>query len=414
MEKIILHSDLNNFFASVEAITDPRLAGEEKFIAVCGLEEDRHGIVLAKNENAKRMGVKTGDTIWQAKQKCPDIIIAPPHFDKYNYYSKIVREIYSEYTDEVEPFGLDECWLDVTRSTSLFGSGATIANTIRKKVKSETGLTVSVGVSFNKIFAKLCSDIKKPDAVTIASKEDFREKLWSLSASNLLGVGRASIKVLENHGIFTIGDIARTPCAYLEKWLGKNGATLYSYANGLDDSPVTPCNYSPAPKSISHGITCRADLENSDEVARVILYLCRDISAKLRKQHLTGTNIAVFVKNNKLQSHEYSVNLPFPTRSWNTIYIKAFELFSRSYCFTQPVRALSIHVSRLSEDNKPAAFDIFTDVIREEKREKKETAIDKINAHFGKNTILPASLLCDIKLPCIINESILPPAIRSQ
>ncbi len=414
MERIILHSDLNNFFASVEAITDPALAGEGKFIAVCGLEEDRHGIVLAKNENAKRMGVKTGDTIWQAKQKCPELIIASPHFDKYNYYSKIVREIYEEYTDEVEPFGLDECWLDVTHSTSLFGSGSTIANTIRKKVKSETGLTVSVGVSFNKIFAKLCSDIKKPDAVTLASKEDFREKLWHLSAGDLLGVGRSSIKILENHGIFTIGDIARTPCAYLEKWLGKNGATLYSYANGLDDSPVAPCNYSPAPKSVSHGVTCRADLENSDEVARVLLYLCRDISAKLRRQNLTGANIAVFIKNNKLQTHEYSVNLPFPTRSWTTIYTRAFELFSRSYCFTSPVRSLSVHVSKLSNDNKPTPIDIFTDVIREEKLEKKEATADEINSLLGKTAIIPASLLCDIKLPRIINESILPPAIRAK
>ncbi len=414
MERIILHSDLNNFFASVEAVSDPEYAGDDKFIAVCGLEEDRHGIVLAKNENAKRMGVKTGDTIWQARQKCPDIIIARPHFDKYEYYSKIVREIYSEYTDEVEPFGMDECWLDVTRSTSLFGSGKVIADTIRKRVKCETGLTVSVGVSFNKVFAKLCSDLKKPDAVTVVQSHNFKEKLWELPANELLGVGRATYQTLERHGIFTIGDIARTPLCYIEKWLGKNGVSLHAWANGLDDSPVAACDYTPTPKSISHGVTCRDDLGNTEEAARILLYLCSDISTRLREKGLLASSVTVGARDSRLETHEYSVNISSPTRSHSIIYKSAKDLFARSYRFDNPVRALTVRVSKLTRDSEPVSFDFFTDINRAQKLEKKESTVDALKKRFGKDVLVPASLLCDIKLPHVINESILPPAIRAR
>ncbi len=412
MDRIILHSDLNNFFASVEAIINPEYAGDDKFIAVCGLEEDRHGIVLAKNENAKRMGVMTGDTIWKARQKCPDIIIAAPHFDKYVYYSRLVREIYLDYTDEVEPFGMDECWLDVTHSTSLFGNGRIIAENIRRRVKKELGLTVSVGISFNKVFAKLGSDMKKPDAVTEIGQGDFREKLWCQAAESMLGVGRSTLRTLNRHGIFTIGDIARTPGPYLEKWLGKCGSQLHSYANGLDLSPVSKSDFSPVPKSVSHGVTCREDLLSDDEVSRILLYLTRDISAKLRKEQLLASVVTVCVRSSSLDNEDFSIRLSTPTRSSELIYKAAINLFSQEYRWHNNVRALTVRVSSLCSDSEPVAFDFFTDTVRAQKLERKDRTVDELCLRFGKGSILPASLICDIKLPRIINKSVLPPGFK--
>ncbi|MBQ4137803.1 MAG: DNA polymerase IV [Clostridia bacterium] len=413
MERVILHSDLNNFFASVEATINPEYAGEDKFIAVCGLEEDRHGIVLAKNENAKRMGVKTGDTIRTARLKCPQIIIVPPHFESYLHYSRLVREIYLEYTDEVEPFGMDECWLDVTHSTTLFGSGEVIAEKIRRRVKKELGLTVSIGVSFNKIFAKLGSDMKKPDAITVISRQNFREKLWDQPAGNMLGVGRSTLRVLEKHGIFTIGDIARTPIEYMKGWLGKCGALLHVYANGLDDSRVSRSDFSPKPKSISHGVTCREDLTSQSDVSKVLLYLSGDISTKLRREELLSSHVSVCVRDTSLETREYSTHISSPTRSREIIARTAFDLFCRNYHSDTPVRALTVRTSELSADSEPVAFDFFTDVLHEKKLESKGRVSDELCTRYGKNAILPASLLCDFKLPSIINKSLLPPGFRT-
>lgn len=412
MERVILHSDLNNFFASVEAISSPEYAGQDKYIAVCGLEEDRHGIVLAKNENAKRMGVKTGDTIWKAKQKCPALITIPPHFDRYRRYSKLMHRIYSDYTDEIEAFGMDECWLDVTHSTSLFGSGKTIAETIRERVKRETGLTVSIGVSFNKIFAKLGSDLKKPDAVTVISKSNFKEKVWPLGAGELLGVGRKTLDMLERHGIFTIGDIARTPQKYLTDMLGKCGGDLYAYANGLDDTPIAHTSYDPPPKSISHGVTCKSDLVSYEEASRVLLYLAGDISSRLREKELLCSHVSVIVRDATLHTHDCGKKLSLPERSRSVIYDAARSLLISSYDMSRPIRALTILTSSLVPDTEPVTIDLFTDTARAEKRETKERTADMLCKRFGKNALIPAALLIDSKLPSVINESILPGSIK--
>ena len=245
MDRVILHSDLNNFYASVECMLHPEL--KERCIAVCGSKENRHGIVLAKNEKAKKFGVKTAETIWQAKAKCPSLEIVSPHFEEYRKYSRMVREIYGEYTDLIEPFGLDECWLDVTGSRMLFGDGVTIANEIRNRVREEIGLTVSVGVSFNKVFAKLGRDLKKPDAVTEISRDNFRSKIWHLPANSIIGVGGSTYSRLTELGIKTIGDIAQAPCDFFETRFGKHGVALWQYANGLDTSEVAHKDYrSPA------------------------------------------------------------------------------------------------------------------------------------------------------------------------
>ena len=270
MQRVILHCDMNNFYASVECMLNPEL--KNKPVAVCGSVEERHGIVLAKNYAAKAFGVSTGEAIWQAKQRCQDLVIVEPHYEQYMKFSKLAREIYGRYTDQIEPYGMDECWLDVTGSGCM-GTGFEIADEIRRTVKFELGLTISAGVSFNKIFAKLGSDMKKPDAITCIEADSFREKIWCLPASDLLGVGRATEKVLSGYGIHTIGELAATSDDFLKCRLGKNGLAIKKYANGLDDSPVMRSDYVSPVKSIGHGITTMQDLENKAEVWCVMLEL---------------------------------------------------------------------------------------------------------------------------------------------
>lgn len=258
MERTILHCDCNNFYASIECLYNPSI--RDLAVAVCGNVENRHGIVLAKNYIAKSAGVQTGEAIWQAKQKCPNLVVVPPSYDKYLRFSKMAREIYYEYTNQVDSFGLDECWLDVTGSTRLFGSGLDIANQIRNQVKEELGITISVGVSFNKIFAKLGCDMKKPDAVTIISKEKYKEVAWALPASDLLYVGRRTAKVLRSFGIQTIGDLAKTPPEFLHHKFGKNGLKLWNFANGYDQSPVRDIESIHLIKSVGNSTTTPHDL----------------------------------------------------------------------------------------------------------------------------------------------------------
>ena len=254
MERVILHCDCNNFFASVETLLNPSYRGIP--MAVCGSQEDRHGIVLAKNEEAKKYGIKTAETVFSAKKKCPYLVIASPHYDEYEKYSMKLNAIYGEYTDKVEPFGIDESWLDVTASRRLFGTGEEIAELIRQRVKNEIGVTVSIGVSFNKVFAKLGSDYKKPDAITAISKENFRQIVFPLPVSDLLFVGKKTTEELEKIGIRTIGDLASTSKDMLRYKLGKMGDMLYDYANGLDSSPVGS-GINREAKSISNGFTFR-------------------------------------------------------------------------------------------------------------------------------------------------------------
>lgn len=259
-ERTILHSDMNCFYASVEMMLDPSLRG--KAVAVCGSTENRHGIVLAKSELAKKAGVKTGMVNWEARQRCPDLIMVKPQYEQYLKYSELARNIYQRYTDQVEPYGMDECWLDVGGSRSVCGSGMEIAESIRQTVKEELGLTVSIGVSFNKMFAKLGSDMKKPDAITEIRKATFKEKIWPLPASDLLFVGRATTAKLEQYGITTIGGIANADPQFLKRLLGVNGLGLWWSATGLDDTPVMHKDFVSPIKSVGHGITSTADLEN--------------------------------------------------------------------------------------------------------------------------------------------------------
>ncbi len=395
MERVILHIDMNNFYASVECMLNPSL--RDKCVAVCGSVEDRSGIVLAKNYGAKDLGVKTGEPIWQAKQKCPHLVVVPPTYEQYIKFSRLAKGIYSRYTDLIESYGMDECWIDVTKS-GIFGSGFDIADKIRKTVTFELGLTVSIGVSFNKVFAKLGSDMKKPDAVTCITKESFQTQVWPLEAHALLGVGRATKKVLQDCGIHTIGGIAKASDSILKSKLGKNGITLKRYANGEDNSSVAHEHFILPAKSIGHGITTMQDLESNVEVWKVLLELVQDVSRKLRLCKQKARGVSLSVKNNQLYSRGWQCKLPYPTLNASFIAECAFALFCKNYTWDYDVRALSICAIDLVEDGIPIQHSLFTDVGAVVKREKLEKATAKIRERFGKHAIRNAVLLSDMKV----------------
>lgn len=396
--RVVLHSDLNNCYASIECMLHPELQG--KYIAVCGSTEDRHGIVLAKNQLAKKCGVKTGEVIWEAKQKCPQLTIVPPHMDQYIKFSKLVRSIYLRYSPEVEAFGIDESWIELTGSPLLkTKSPYEIANEIRETVKSETGLTVSIGVSFNKIFAKLGSDMKKPDAVTEITEETFREKVWPLPASELLYVGRATTEKLRRYGVNTIGDLARCEREFLTRILGVNGEKLWIYANGLDNSRVMPCDYEPPIKSIGHGITCTADLLNQEEVFHVLLELAQEVGYKLRKQELSATGVRISVRDNSLAHRGYQCKLDFPTQSYTAIARAGHDLFCRKHAWTNNIRSLTISAIDLVPADTPVQLDLWSDYSKHKRRVTLEQTVDDIRRRFGLNAINFAALTTGLKIP---------------
>lgn len=396
-ERTILHSDMNCFYASVEMMLDPSLRG--KPVAVCGSTENRHGIVLAKSELAKKAGVKTGMVNWEARQLCPGLVMVKPQYDQYLKYSELARSIYQRYTDQVEPYGMDECWLDVTGSRGMCGDGMQIAENIRQTIKEELGLTVSIGVSFNKIFAKLGSDMKKPDAVTEITKDTFQEKVWSLPASDLLFVGRATTVKLQNYGIRTIGDIAAANPDFLKRLLGVNGIQLWRYASGKDDTPVMHKDFVSPIKSVGHGITCVADLLDEEEVWKVMLELSQDIGHRLRLHKLKAYGVQISLRSNDLGYRQFQGPLSLSTQSPMLIAKKARALFHENYRWLNPVRAVTVRAINLIPQESPEQIDLFTDMRRKEKEEKLGDCIEEIRRRFGKRAVFQACLLGDLKMP---------------
>lgn len=388
-ERVILHCDLNNFFASVECFLNPEL--KNKNVAVCGSVEERHGIVLAKNEGAKAYGVKTGEAIWEAKLKCPDLVTVPPHYDQYVIFSKRVKKIYEEYTDMVEPFGIDECWLDVTGSRILFGTGEEIAEKLRCRVKEETGLTISVGVSFNKIFSKLASDLKKPDAVTVIGKNDVEKKVWPLPCGYLFGVGRNTEKSFHRMGIRTIGDLAAMPENIMSGIFGKPGLTLCNYAKGLDFSSVLRESETPAVKSVSRGITCKRDLYSLEEVSPVIISLSEKVSHNLRKQNFYATVVRVALKDKHLMVKEFQKQIRTPARAAGVLAEIAMELIEKNYSFNIPIRAVTVFAGNLVGENFSFQLSFDEDYSRLEKLEKLDSQVDSIREKFGDEAVVRAS-----------------------
>ncbi len=392
MERTILHCDLNSYFASVEIMLNPELKG--KAVAVCGKTEDRHGIVLAKSDLAKSYGVATGEVIWQAKQKCPQLIIVEPHYEQYAKYSQFARIIYSRYTDIIEPFGIDEAWLDITPSMRLFGkSGYEIAEEIRQTVKREIGLTISVGVSFNKVFAKLGSDMKKPDAVTVISKESFEKQIFHLDASEMLGIGRSTKRTLNNLGIYTIGDLAHTSCEFLQRRFGVNGLRMWRYANGMDNSAVDPQNNGRIIKSVGHGTTAVRDIEDLNDVKCVIYDLSQDISHRLRKYGLCAKSVQLSVRDCELHTKQLQCELDIPTQNFREISEKSIKLFLHTYDFSRPIRSITVRAINLTHLFQPIQLSFENDFERHLKLNKIENAVEEIRSRYGNSSVNICSLL---------------------
>ena len=395
-QRDVLHSDLNCFYASVEMLLDPSLRG--KAVAVCGSTEDRHGIVLAKSELAKRAGVKTGMVNWEARQCCPDLVVVPPQYDEYLKFSALTRAIYGRFTDQVEPYGMDECWLDVTESHYMFGSSMDIAESIRKSTREELGLTVSIGVSYNKIFAKLGSDMKKPDAITEITPEDMVNKVWPLPAGDLLYVGRATNAKLSRYGIHTIGEIAQTDPRFLQRLLGINGLAIWSYAAGLDCSRVMHRDFVSPVKSVGHGITCNADLENEEEVYRVLLELAQDVGHRLRVHDLSARGVQIQVRGNDLLGQQYQCQLEMKTQLPQEIANAGFKMFQERYNWSNKVRAVCIRAIDLVPKDEVTQLNLFVDAERLARKERLQDAIEDCRRRFGKRSITYATLLGNLKM----------------
>lgn len=382
-DRVILHSDLNNFFATVETALNPEL--KDKCVAVCGSVENRHGIVLAKSEMAKAYGVKTTMTVGEAKRLCPELIIVKPHYKHYVEYSKKVREIYSRYTDLSEPFGIDESWLDVTDSFRL-GSGKQIADEIRAAVKSELGLSCSVGVSFNKVFAKLGSDMKKPDATTVISRENYKTTVWKLPVENLLYVGKATLKELNKYNIFTIGDLANAPFDFIKRKLGKSGEMLHKYANGEDLSPVRNAADERVPESVGNSVTLYRDLKDNNEVKCVLASLCERVAERLRKSGAgEATVIAVSVRDGNLKWFSRQEKLPYPTVLSEDFLKCAYDLFVKNYDWKTPVRSVGVTVSGFSGETEQMS--LFKPDEKYAKKVALENCVGKIREKYGKEGV---------------------------
>ncbi len=393
MERVILHSDLNNFYAAVECLFRPDL--RMKPVAVCGDPKARHGIILAKNQTAKKTGVKTGEPIWQAMQKCPGLICLPANFSLYLQFSKMVKSIYEEYTDQVESFGIDECWLDVSGSTGLFGNGTTIANEIRHRILKEVGITASVGVSFNKIFAKLGSDMKKPDATTVITKENYKNLVWALPASDLLYVGRSTTRKLRSLNINTIGDLANCPYKYLYSCLGKWGLILHRFANGIDHSPVSSATPESFIKSIGNSITTPRDLLTPEDVKIVMYMLSESVAARLRKHGLKCTTVQIYVRDKNLMSCERQAGLKMPTFISSEIAEKAMEIFLTKYQMYHPIRSVGVRGTNLVDKDAFVQLSLFTDMSKRDKFENLEHMVDNLRNRFGYHSIKKGLFLLD-------------------
>ncbi len=391
-DRVILHCDCNSFFAAVETALDPSFKNVP--MAVCGSEEDRHGIVLAKNELAKKYGIKTAETVYSAKKKCPMLVIAKPHHDEYVKFSKRVNEIYTRYTDMIEPFGIDESWLDVTASQRLFGTGEEIANRIREDVKKEVGLTVSVGVSFNKVFAKLGSDYKKPDATTVISKDNYKDIAFPLPVSDLLFVGKKTADQLASFGVHTIGDLAAVSKDFLEKKFGKMGIQLHKYSNGLDDSPVS--TEKEDAKSVGASFTFRHDLTTPEECRAGIDYLADDVGKRLRKFGMKCETVQLSVKDEYLRVVQRQRPQSPPTDITRMIADTAYEILCDEWQIGKPIRMLTVTATNLIRAQKYAEqIDMFGDELYadREKNKKREQTIDKIRQKYGSGSIVQGSII---------------------
>lgn len=387
-ERSILHVDCNKFYASVECLYRPDI--RDKPVAVGGDPVTRHGIILTKNEIASKYGLTVGEPLWKAYQKCPELVVVPPNYPLYLRFSKLCRKVYEDYSEYIEPFGLDECWLDVT---GCLQSPMEIAEEIRRRIKFELGITVSVGVSFNKIFAKLGSDYKKPDAITRIGKDNFRTIAWELPCSDLLFVGRSTARTLNSYGIYTIGDLAKADIKFLRSVFGKNGDTLHKFSNGLDDMPVRHKDEIRDIKSVGNSTTTPRDLVNNNDVATVLRVLAESVAERLREQGFKGKTVTLSVRDTKLVSFTRQTKLSAPTDLSTEILSAAMALFKNNYHWGANIRSLGVSVSDFDWEYYEQ-FDFSGTVQHREKEEKIERTIDVLRRRFGHYCIQRA---CQLK-----------------
>ena len=377
-ERVILHCDLNSFFASVELLDKPTL--RDVPVAVCGDPKSRHGIILAKNEPAKKMGVKTAETLWQARKKCPALVLLPPHHRLYEEYSRRVNEIYDRFTDLVEPFGIDESWLDVTGSLHLFGGdGKALADRIRATIREETGLTVSVGVSFNKVFAKLGSDMKKPDATTVIPAEGWQPMVWPLPLGDMLFAGRTATETLRKYGVETVGQLAACDPALPEQLLGKMGLQLWQYANGMDKSPVKPRHAAEPVKSVGNGTTFPQNLVRWEQLRAGLLPLCDSVATRLRQQGLYAGGVSLSIKDASFKTVSRQIRLDTPT-----------HLMRQLWKPPTPVRAMTVTALYVTEGGDAfRQLDLLGGAAQErsQRQEKLEGTMDAIRRKYGRGAI---------------------------
>ena len=391
MDRTILHCDCNSYYASVECISRPEL----KLVpmAVCGDPESRHGIILAKNDLAKRYGVQTAETIWQARRKCPQLTLVAPHHDRYEQISDQINQIYGQYTDLVEPFSIDESWLDVTGTLHQFGSGQQIANELRSRIREEIGITISVGVSFNKIFAKLGSDYQKPDATTCITRENYTAILWPLPARDMMFVGSTTAERLAHMGIETIGDIAKAGRDQLRLILGRSGETIWEYAAGEDHSLVRRADETEQPKSIGNSITFAHDLVGRQEICAGLLALCDQVGSRLRKHGLYCATVQIQIKDPFLATISRQQKLSAPTNVTRALYEAAVAIADKSWAMSSPVRLLSVTAATLS-DCCTEQMTLIDDTTEDKlKSAKLDHAMDTIRSRFGKDAISYARLM---------------------
>ena len=390
-DRVVLHSDLNAFFASVETVLNPALRNVP--MAVCGEPEKRHGIILAKNELAKRQGIVTAETIYQAQKKCPNLVLVRPHHDLYVRYSREINAIYREYTDLVEPFGIDESWLDVTGSQKLFGSGENIANLLRERIRRETGLTVSVGVSFNKTIAKLGSDLKKPDAVTVIDRAHFREIVWPLPVDTLLYVGKSAMQVFRDLRINTIGALAHSSPELLSHKLGKLGTQLYAYANGEDDEPVASAYAKREVKSVGNGMTFSHDLYGMEEILVGLDAVCDLAAARMRAKGVKCTGVQLAIKDENFVTNQRQKQLELPTNLARRLREAAAALLRDTWNPRLGIRSLTVTGIGLVPEGAAVQIGFFDNPAENARADRRERAVDGIRKKFGKGAIQSGGVL---------------------
>jgi len=393
MDRQIVLSDLNACYASIEIAQNPELRG--KPVAVCGSVEERHGIILAKSDLAKKAGIKTGMVRWQAMLLCPNLVTVPPNIDLYRRVTNRVREIYSDYSNLRDDFSIDESWIDLT-GTCRIGKEVNLVNEIRERLKAETGLTASMGLSWNRIFAKIGSDIAGPDAVAEITRDNMKDVVWPLPADVMMGVGRATRRKLGDMGIETIGELAAANPDYLKRRFGKNGTVLYAFANGIDTSPVRAEGTGPPVKSIGNSTTTSRDMVNDEDVRIVLMTLAESVGMRLREEGFKGYVVEFALRTTDLRWLLHQRKTKRPTNTTRDILEAGFELYKEVRML--PLRSIGIRVSTLVPADEPEQMNLFENEIKNDNQRAIDRAVDTIREAYGFHSIQRGLARLDEKL----------------